>query len=270
MTRSSPYRFFLYDKRDLIAHITINRPEVLNALHPPASAELLAIWRDFKEDGNLWVAIFTGAGDRAFSAGMDLKWAAAHEEQRRRDSTPRLDVQFGGMTDAPASFGCWKPIIAAVNGYALGGGLEMALACDIVVAADHAQFGLPEVKRGLIPGAGGVHRLPRTLPRQVAMRMLLTGQLIDAPEAYRLGLVSEVVPRADLLPAAERWAHQILEASPLAVQAAKQAALLGLDWPLEVAIHHLYPAVRRLRESEDVLEGPRAFAEKRRPQWQTP
>lgn len=267
MSTGATFQFINYEKRNRIAYVTINRPEVLNAIHPPASAELLSIWRDFKDDRALWVAIFTGTGDRAFSAGMDLKWAAAHAGQRRRESTPRLEAQFGGMTDAAANFGCWKPIVAAVNGYAVGGGLEMALACDVIVAADHAQFGLPEVKRGLIPGAGGVHRLPRLLAQKVALGMILTGRFIGAQEAYRLGLVNEVVPRDDLIPAAERWANEILEASPLAVQAAKQAALLGLDWPLEVALHRQYPAVRRLRESEDVIEGPRAFAERRQPKW---
>ena len=265
---SAEYQFIRYEVDDRVATITLDRPEVLNAVHPPASAELKDAWRRVREDRDVWVAILTGAGDRAFCAGMDLKWAAAHAEDRRRSSVPDLSLHFGGLVDAPSRFDTWKPVIAAVNGVAAGGGCEMALACDVVVAAEHARFGQPEVKRGLIAGAGGVHRLPRALPPKIALGLLLTGRLISAQEAYRLGLVNEVTPPGQALAVARRWAAEILEASPLAVQATKQAVLLGLDRPLADALHEgQYPALRRLRASDDPVEGPQAFAEKRPPRW---
>jgi enoyl-CoA hydratase/carnithine racemase len=263
------YEFIRYEVEDRVATITLDRPAVLNAVHPPASAELRDAWRRVREDQNVLVAILTGAGDRAFCAGMDLKWAAAHAEDRRRDGTrPDLSLHFGGLVDAPSRFDLWKPIIAAVNGVAAGGGFEMAMACDIVVAAEQARFGLPEVTRGLLPGAGGVHRLPRLIPPNIALGLLLTGRLISAQEAYRYGLVNEVAPAGEMLATARRWADEILEASPLAVQATKQAALLGLDRPLAEAVDETqYPAAVRLRTSEDPVEGPLAFAEKRAPHW---
>lgn len=262
------YEFIRFEVADRVATITLNRPEVLNAVHPPAAAELRDAWRRVREDNTIWVAILTGAGERAFSAGMDLKWAAAHAEERRRKSTPDLSFHFGGLVDAPERFDLWKPVIAAVNGVAVGGGFEMALASDIVIAAQHARFGSPEVKRGLIAGAGGVHRLARQVPQKVALGLLLTGRLIPAAEAYRLGFVNEIVPAGEVMAAARRWAAEILEASPLAVQATKQACLRGLDRPLEAALDEShYPAVVRLRRSEDPVEGPKAFAEKRAPTW---
>jgi enoyl-CoA hydratase/carnithine racemase len=265
---ANDYQFIRYEVADRVATITLDRPEVLNAVHPPAALELKDAWGQVREDKEVWVAILTGAGERAFCAGMDLKWAAEHAEQRRRSSTPDLSWHFGGMVDAARRFDLWKPIVAAVNGVAAGGGFEMALACDIVVADETARFGCPEVKRGLIAGAGGVHRIPRQLPQKIALGLLLAGRLISAGEAHRLGLVNEVVPQGEALAAARRWAAEVLEASPLAVQATKQAALLGLDRPLDEALDESqYPAVARLRQSEDPVEGPKAFAEKRPPRW---
>lgn len=263
------YRFIRYEVADRVATVTLDRPDVLNAIHPPAAAELKDAWRRVREDPDIWVAILTGAGTRAFCAGMDLKWAAAHAEERRGGgSVPDLSFHFGGLVDAPERFAVWKPIIAAVNGVAVGGGFEMALACDIVVAAEAARFACPEVKRGLFAGAGGVHRIPRQLPQKIAMGLLLTGRFLSAQDALRFGLVNEVVAAREVLPAARRWAAEMLEASPLAVQATKQAALLGLYRPLEEAIdERQYPAVNRLRASEDPVEGPIAFAEKRPPRW---
>jgi enoyl-CoA hydratase/carnithine racemase len=250
--------FVRYEKRDRIAYVTIDRPEVLNALHPPANEELARVWDDFAAADDAWVAILTGAGERAFSAGNDLKWTARH-------GVPRMPRGgFGGLV---SRFDLAKPLIAALNGFALGGGLEIALACDVVVAAEHARLGLPEPRVGLVAAAGGVHRLPRHVPLKIAMGMILTGRQISAAEAARLGLVNEVVPAAALLPTAERWAHEILECSPLAVQAAKQAALEGLGRPVAEAMATPYPAMQRLFESEDAVEGPRAFAEKRKPVW---
>ncbi|HJQ84629.1 MAG TPA: enoyl-CoA hydratase-related protein [Candidatus Binatia bacterium] len=250
--------FVRYEKRGRIATVTIARPEVMNALHPPANEELSRVWDDFAADPETWVAILTGAGDRAFSAGNDLKWTATH-------GVPRMPK--GGFGGIVARDDLWKPIIAAVNGVALGGGLEIALACDVIVAAETARLGLPEPRVGLMAAAGGVHRLPRHIPLKIAMGMMLTGRHLAAAEAARWGLVNEVVPLADLLPAAERWANEMLVCSPLAVQATKQAAMLGLGKPIPEAMSADYPAVRKLWTSEDVVEGPRAFAEKRPPAW---
>ena len=255
------YEFIRYRKEGRIAYVTIDRPDRLNALHPPANAELMDAFSDFRDDEAMWVAILTGTGDRAFSAGNDLKYTAEHAVERGQSGDT---VPFGSIT---SNFTCWKPIIAAVNGYALGGGLELALACDIMIAADHAELGLPEVRVGLVAGAGGVHRLPRSIPLKVAMGMLLTGRRISAQEAHRLGLANEVVPLQDLMPTAVRWAEQILEAAPLSVRAGKQMATSGLDWPLEIAMSRQYTEAQRAMISPDRIEGPRAFAEKRKPNW---
>jgi enoyl-CoA hydratase/carnithine racemase len=250
--------FVRYEKRGRIAWVTIERPEVMNALHPPANEELSRVWDDFATDAGTWVAVLTGAGERAFSAGNDLKWTALHGVSRMPEGG------FGGIVMRDD---LWKPIIAAVNGVALGGGLELALACDVIVAADTARLGLPEPRVGLMAAAGGVHRLPRHVPLKIAMGMMLTGRHVTAAEAARIGLVNEVVPAKELGAAAERWANEILECSPLSVQATKQAALQGLGRPVLEAITAQYPLVQELFTSEDVVEGPRAFAEKRKPVW---
>ena len=254
------YEFIVYEKRGRIAYLTINRPDRLNALHPPANSELRDAMTDFRDDPDAWVAIITGAGERAFSAGNDLKYTA----ERGRRSRPVGSAPFGGIT---SDFECWKPIIAAVNGFALGGGLELALACDIIVAAEHAEVGLPEVRVGLVAGAGGVHRLPRHVPLKVAMGMMLTGRRIPAQEAYRIGLVNEVVPQSKLMETAEEWASDILKGAPLSVRASKQMALSGLPLPYETAMRLTYSEHERAKASDDFVEGPRAFAEKRKPNW---
>src|SRR5438445_4301310 len=252
------FEFVRYEKRNRIAYVTIDRPEVMNALHPPANDELSAVWDDFAADPDTWVAILTGAGERAFSAGNDLKWTATH-------GMPRMPKGgFGGIVFRDD---IWKPLIAAVNGVALGGGLEIALACDIIVASDNARLGLPEPRVGLLAAAGGVHRLPRHVPLKVAMGMMLTGRHITAAEALRLGIVNEVVPAKDLMSAAERWAREILECSPLSVRASKEAAMGSLHLSVQEAMDTHLEAERRLWASEDAREGPRAFAEKRKPVW---
>lgn len=255
-------QYVLYEKRDAVAYVTVNRPEVMNALHPPARTELEQVWEDFLADDGLWVAILTGAGERAFCAGSDLKYRVteADEQALRRPAAPS-----SGVLER-----CWKPVIAAVNGYAVGGGLELALGCDLIVAADNAQFGLPEPRRGLFADGGGVLKLPRRLPYHLAMSMVLTGRFITAEEAYRIGLVNEVVPRAELMAAAERWAGEVCKCSSLALQAAKQAVVSTIDLPPEAAAAQMerLEAVVRLRRSEDYVEGPRAFSEKRTPRWQ--
>ncbi len=256
------YQCTIYEKKGHIAYITINRPEVMNALHYDANVELGEIFNDFKQDDESWVAIFTGAGERAFSAGNDLKATAA--ATARGEKLPDKPVIFGGIT---SGFECYKPIIAAVNGFALGGGFELALACDIIIAAEHARFGLPEPRVGLIAAAGGMHRLPAQIPLKLAMGMMLTGRQITAQEAYRIGLVNEVVPGTEIMAAAERWANEILECSPVSVRLTKEAVYAGLTYSVEEAMKLDKPRLKRLLESEDFVEGPKAFSEKRKPQW---
>ncbi len=252
--------FIKYEKRGHIGYITFNRPERMNALHPPCHLEMDKVWDDFIADKAMWVAIVTGAGDKAFSAGNDLRWTAEH----RGETMGRSKGGFAGIT---ARYDINKPIIAAVNGFALGGGFEIALSCDIIIAAEHARFGLPEPRVGLMAAAGGVHRLPRHIPLKIAMGMMLTGRHITAQEAHKWGIANEVVPLKDLIPTAERWAAEIMECSPLAVQASKEAALGGLGMPVEQAIAKHYEGQARLFRSKDAIEGPLAFSQKRKPNW---
>lgn len=253
--------YIKYEKQGRKAYITINRPEVMNALHPPAWAELTEVWSDFNKDDAVWVAVLTGAGTRAFCAGADLKYRTtkADEDMLRNPGERKLNAMDR----------CIKPIIAAVNGYAVGGGLELALQCDVILASETALFGLPEARRGLLADAGGVLKLPRRIPYHLAMGMILTGKLISATEALTMGLVNEVVPRESLLDAADRWASEVLECAPMAVQAAKEVITRTIDIPVEQAMGRIetIDSVKRLRESEDYTEGPRAFVEKRKPVW---
>ena len=261
------YQYATYEKRGRVAYVTINRPEVMNALHAAASRELSEIWDDFDADSEVWVAILTGAGDRAFSAGNDLKATAAIDAADPAQATERPAPAKGGFGGLTNRFDLFKPVIAAMNGWAMGGGCELALACDIIVAAEHARMGLPEPRVGLVAGAGGMHRLPRQLPHKIAMGMMLTGKPIEAQQAHQWGLVNEVVPASQLMPTAERWAREILECAPLAVRGSKQAALTGLDLPLEEALRRPYSYIRAHMESADRLEGPLAFSQKRPPNW---
>jgi len=240
--------------------ITINRPEVMNALHPMANAELSALVDEFQADAELWVAIITGAGDRAFSAGNDLKFQASAGVRSQHPETG-----FAGLT---ARWDLDKPIIAAVNGVAMGGGFEIALACDLIVAAETARFALPEPKVGLAALAGGMHRLPRHIGVKRAMGMMLTGRHVSAGEGKELGFVNDVVPRDQLMARAREWADMILACSPMSIRATKQAAYQGLDVAgVREAYEARYDAVKAMLDSEDFVEGPRAFAEKRPPQW---
>ena len=246
------------DGRILI--VTIDRPEVMNALHPQGNAELAGVFDDFAADPEAWVAIITGAGDRAFSAGNDLKYQASGGDRRDMPATG-----FAGLT---FRYDLTKPVIAAVNGLAMGGGFEIALACDIIVAADNAVFALPEVRVGLAALAGGLHRLPRLIGTKQAMGMILTGRRVTAAEGVALGFVNEVVPQGQALAGARRWANEILEVSPMSVRASKQAVYDGLGHAsLEEAIAGSYPAVVEMQRSADYVEGPLAFAEKRAPRW---
>lgn len=253
----------LYEKKGHIAYITINRPEAMNALNREVVQGLSEAWMDFREDRELWVAILTGAGDRAFSAGADLKEMSSHSTEDFSE-----EFWYGGPRNLLnfRDFELFKPVIAAINGYCLAGAFTMMLATDIRVAAEHAKFGYFEAKRGgIMVGSGGPERLPRQVPYAIAMRMLLTGEMIDAQEAYRIGLINEVVPLPKLMPTAETIANQICENAPLGVRGVKEAALRGQDMPLSMGQRFEQLMGRILRETHDAQEGPRAFAEKRKP-----
>ncbi|MFN7416807.1 MAG: enoyl-CoA hydratase-related protein [Alphaproteobacteria bacterium] len=255
------YEHIRVDREGHVTIITLNRPDVMNALHSPAHFEMHEALDAFSADPEQWVGIITGAGERAFSAGNDLKHQATGGEMR---SPP---TGFAGLT---SRFDLNKPLIAAVNGVAMGGGFEIALACDIIVAAEGAVFALPEPRVGLAALAGGLHRLPRAIGVKRAMGMILTGRRVSAAEGAELGFVNEVVPAAELMVAARRWAGQIAELSPMSIRASKEAVFKGLDEPtLEAAIkgQNRYPAVSALFTSEDFVEGPLAFSQKRAPNW---
>ena len=245
------------------ALITINRPEARNALNSAAWAGLADAWYAARADDDVWTLVITGAGDKAFCAGADLKEmserkALAEKEGRQFTSAMPAETPMRGI-EMP------KPVIAAINGTAVGGGLELALAADIRIAANHARLGLPEVMRGIIPSAGGVTKLPRLIPFGLALEMLCTGKIISADEAYRIGILNQVVSSASLMTAAMEMAEKINENGPLAVRAVKEGAWKSLQMPLSEAMHLELLLQNRVRQSEDAWEGPRAFAEKRKP-----
>ena len=243
-----------------ITTVTLSRPEVYNALHTDAHFELNKLLDDFAADPDQWVAIVSGAGDKAFCAGNDLKWQAAGGK-RGWDKGG-----FGGLT---SRFDCDKPIIAAVNGVAMGGGFEIALACDLIIASDNATFALPEPRVGLAALAGGLQRLPRQIGLKRAMGMILTARHVSAKEGLELGFVNEVVPLNQLMETAIRWAETIAKNSPMSIRASKQAIEKGLAVSLEQAMteQREYPAVKAMAASQDYIEGPKAFSEKRAPKW---
>src|SRR5271165_1915178 len=233
----SSHEFCKVEREGPLTVITLNRPDVMNALHPPAHFELAGVFDDFAADPGQWVAIVTGAGERAFSAGNDLKYQASGGKMSAPPSG------FGGLT---RRFDLNKPVIAAVNGIAMGGGFEIALACDLIIASEAALFALPEPRVGLAALAGGLHRLPREIGAKRALGMILTARRVSAQEGLALGFVNEVVAPGDLMAAAKRWAGLIAECSPMSIRASKQAVLTGLDEPsLEAALkgQSRYPAV---------------------------
>ena len=255
------YEFIKVERDGPITTFTLNRPDVMNALHSPAHFEMDEALNAFAADPAQWVGIVTGAGDRAFSAGNDLKWQATGGKMGSPPSG------FAGLT---SRFDLNKPLIAAVNGVAMGGGFEIALACDLIVAAEGAVFALPEPRVGLAALAGGLHRLPRAIGVKRAMGMILTGRRVSAREGLELGFVNEVTSKEDLLPGARRWATLIGECSPMSIRASKEAVMRGLDEPsLDAAIRGQgrYEAVAALFKSEDFVEGPLAFSQKRPPNW---
>ncbi|WP_378740869.1 enoyl-CoA-hydratase DpgD [Nocardia brasiliensis] len=255
-----------YRKHGRIATVQLNRPHVLNAMNLAMHAELACVWDDIEADDDIWLVILSGAGKKAFSVGQDLKELAGRIE----NGSARSSFGSAGKPGFPRiteRFSFAKPIIAKVSGYALGGGFELALACDIIVAATDAQFGLPEATLGLIPGAGGVFRLPRQAPYRIAMGHLLTGRTMSAARAFELGLVNEVVSDTELDACVERWAADVLACAPLSIRAIKEAAAASIAMALPDAFAAEYRWERIRADSADAEEGPRAFAEKRAPNW---
>jgi crotonobetainyl-CoA hydratase len=251
----------IVEREGALLWVVINRPAKLNALDPTSHRELAAAFDTFGADPALRVAAITGTGERAFCVGSDLKVRA---ETGVDDHPP---TGFAGLTHR---FDLMKPVIAAVNGLALGGGVEIVAACDLAIAADHAEFALPEPRVGLAAlGGGGLQRLARSLPLKHAMDVILTGRRIGAEEARRFGLINEIVPAPDLKARVRAIAAMVIEGAPLAIEASKQVMLKSLaESDLEAALNASYPAAQRMLASEDAREGQRAFVEKRKPRWQ--
>ena len=248
----------LFEKKGPIARITLNRPEVMNAMNSQLCDELSQAFVQVRDDAGIRVAIITGAGDKAFSAGADIKEGLAQGMPGSPGGPP---------VPAFKTMDLWKPLIAAVNGYALGGGCELALLCDIRVAAEHARFGFPEARLSSIPGFGGTQRLPRLIPFGIALEMLFTGEPISAEEAHRLGLVNKVVTLNHLMPAAEAYAHRIAQNGPLALKHMKMAAYRGMSLPLGDGLALESQLFALNSTTEDATEGIRSFVEKRGPEY---
>jgi enoyl-CoA hydratase len=251
----------LFETRGRVAIFTLNRPDRRNAVDPDVTAQMNELVSRFEGDSDLWVGIVTGAGDEAFCAGADLKEIAEGRLSEIVDVEP---YGFAGVVRGARR----KPLIAAVNGYALAGGCEIALACDIVLASEHARFGLPEVRHGIIAGAGGLQRLPRIVPPLRALELILTGRTIDAREALSLGLVNEITALADLRPRAVEVAQAIAANAPIAVRESLAVARLAISDGEDAAWRRAAEAWQLVLASQDASEGPRAFAERRKPVWQ--
>jgi len=248
------------ERRGHVEILTINRPEARNAINGEVSTAMSSALDELENDDGCWVVVLTGAGDKAFSAGMDLKAFASGEG----GAILSASGGFAGITRRRFP----KPVIAAVNGAALAGGCEIMLACDMVVAADHATFGIPEAKRGLVAGAGGLLRLPKRLPLAIALELALTGDPIDAQRALALGLINRVVPAAKLMDEALALAGTIADNAPLAVRWSKHVMVRAADLSEEEGWKLNAEAVGVVFSSADAMEGPVAFAEKRKPNWQ--
>lgn len=251
----------IYEVKDRVATITINRPEAMNAMDPEVYAELSRAWVDVRDNPDVWVAIVTGAGQKAFTAGADLKVRAL--DKRAPEKADFWLTQKDMLLNRGLEV--WKPVIAAVNGYCLAGGMTLLFGTDIRIAAEHAVFEISEVKRGLLPGNGGTQRALRQLPYAIAMELLLLGRRLTAPEALSYGLINKVVPIAELMPAAEQCARQLCENGPLALRAIKELAIRSQSLSLEQGIRMEQSVQVILGNTEDAKEGPRAFAEKRKP-----
>ena len=260
----------LYEKRDGIAYVTFNRPEVKNAWDPEAMVRLADAWRDFAEDGEARVALVTGAGNEAFCAGADLgKLIPLYTRARQPEDEWDKRVLERGLHNVALmrTFKVYKPIIAAVNGFCLAGGMELLQATDIRIAAEHATFGLSEAKRALVPGGGSMVRLARQIPYCKAMEILLTGDRISAQDAYQFGLVNYVVPADEVMPLAEKFAQTLAANGPLALRKIKQTVIETSGLPLDEAYKIEDENSLSVTKSEDAKEGPRAFMEKRPPRY---
>ncbi|MBI2160417.1 MAG: enoyl-CoA hydratase/isomerase family protein [Candidatus Rokubacteria bacterium] len=251
----------IYEVKDSVAHITINRPEAMNAMDAEVYAELSKAWIDVRDNPDVWVAIITGAGEKAFTAGADLKSFITRTPGKADFWLTQKDMILNRGLEV------WKPVIAAINGYCLAGGMTLLFATDVRIAAEHAVFEISEVKRGILPGNGGTQRALRQLPYAIAMEMLLLGRRLTAQEALAYGLVNRVVPLKDLLPTAEQVARQLCENGPLALRAVKELAIRSQSVPLEHGLRLEQAFQEFLRTTEDAREGPRAFAEKRKPAY---
>lgn len=258
------YKHIIVERKNHLLIVYLNRPEVLNALHPYIQLELGQVFNEFEDDSDLWVAILTGMGKKAFSAGFDLKWGATASAEEQREAYEKVRTQAGYLI---RNFKITKPLIAAVNGLAYGGGFELALSCDLIIAAENATFCLPEPMVGRIPSGGGIHRLVRYLPYHLAMDILLTRKRMTAQEGVNYGFVKDVVPYDRLLEEAEKIANLIMEGSPLAIRTIKQMAIDGLQMTLKEALFANFPLFTKFLQSHDFREGPKAFAEKRKPVW---
>ena len=245
-----------------VAIVTLNRPHAMNAINMQMRADLRQALEALRHDPAIGAAVLTGSGEKAFSAGMDLR-----EFAQTNASTPVAEMKRFRWAQAEGIAAFDKPIIAAVNGVAIGGGVELALLCDMVFAADNASFAFAEIKRGLMPGNGGTQRLSRRIGQARALEMILTGRSVDAGEALSLGLVEYVVPRAELLAKAVELAEQMAAQAPVAVRSAKAAIQRGAELSLEDGIRLEQDLAAFLYTTEDAKEGPRAFLEKRAPVW---
>ena len=255
------YATILHEAADGVVTITLNRPEVHNAMNEQMRQELTRCFGDLATSDAARVVVVTGAGERAFSAGADIReFVEPQVPVRFRETRKRVDFR-------QAMDRCPQPIIGAIRGYALGGGLELALACDIRIAGEDAQLGLTEVNLAIIPGGGGTQRLPRLIGRGRALEMILTGARIDAREAWRIGLVERVVPAADVLASARELARTLAEKAPVALRYAKEAVVKGLELPLADGLRLENDLATLLRTTEDRVEGAKAFLEKRKPRF---
>ncbi|MFH1651075.1 MAG: enoyl-CoA hydratase-related protein [Chloroflexota bacterium] len=250
-----------YQKEGRIAVFTINRPEAYNSINIQALTEFGEALEKFRDDPEVWVGIVTGAGEKAFCAGADIKEMLPFLQKSLPDKPWAMpNTVLRGME-------IWKPLIAAINGVALGGGLEIALACDLRIASEKARLGVPEVTLGLIPGWGGTQRLPRAIPWCKAAELLFTGKQIDAQEAYRIGLVNAVVPPEQVMTAAREMAEAVCKAGPLAVRAAKEAMIRGAAMTLEEGLRLENALEAYVVHTADFEEGTKAFVEKRKPEF---
>jgi enoyl-CoA hydratase len=259
------FQTILFEVRNQIAFVTFNRPDSMNAMNRQMMKELVDACRQVEEDAGIRVAIFTGAGEKAFSAGMDLKERAGTSFSPIERRQQKLSATVQTQTRAVAAI--TKPTIAAIRGYCVGGGLEFALACDMRVAAEDAKLGLAEVKRGIIPGSGGTQRLPRTVGVAKALEICLTGDNVTGAEAQRLSLVNIAVPASDVMKAAEDLAVRILKGAPMSVLFIKEAIKKGVELSLDEGFRLESDLSAMIATTEDSKEGPRAFAEKRAPVW---